>query len=320
MCNLYSLTKGQAAIRDWFRASHDRTGNLPLFPGIFPDQMAPIVRNGADGERELVMARWGMPGPPQFGGAPITNIRNVGSPHWRGWLGKQNRCIVPATSFCEYADTKPRKTPKWFALSEDRPLFAFAGLWTPWRGVRGPKSAPVDGQHELFGFLTTEANAVVAPIHPKAMPVILTTPAEVDLWLLADAPKALELQRPLPDDALRIVASGEKEDGPREDAAPEPGSRPNAPALTRFEGFSLTTILFADGNAQIPAVRRQLGQLGTGGWSAALHILVKNSARDYVVDLFLATLTLHSNHGNRGSPHFVSRKTELAIKTVLAGH
>ena len=152
MCNLYSLTKGQAAIRDWFRASNDRTGNLPLFPGIFPDQMAPIVRNGADGERELVMARWGMPGPPQFGGAPITNIRNVGSPHWRGWLGKQNRCIVPATSFCEYADTKPRKTPKWFAINEDRPLFAFAGLWTPWRGVRGPKSAPVDGQHELFGF------------------------------------------------------------------------------------------------------------------------------------------------------------------------
>ena len=48
-----SLTKGQAAIRDWFRAKHDRTGNLPLFPGIFPDQLAPIVRNGADGEREL---------------------------------------------------------------------------------------------------------------------------------------------------------------------------------------------------------------------------------------------------------------------------
>ena len=84
------------------------------------------------------------------------------------------------------------------------------------RGVRGPKSAPVDGQHELFGFLTTEANALVAPIHPKAMPVTLTTPEEVELWLLADAAKALELQRPLPDDALRIVASGEKEDGPPE--------------------------------------------------------------------------------------------------------
>jgi putative SOS response-associated peptidase YedK len=51
--------KGQSAIRDRFRASHDRTGNLPLFPANFPDQLAPIVRVGADGERELVMARWG---------------------------------------------------------------------------------------------------------------------------------------------------------------------------------------------------------------------------------------------------------------------
>jgi hypothetical protein len=48
---------------------------------------------------------------------------------------------------------------------------AFAGLWTPWRGVRGPKRAPVEGRHELFDFLTTEADAIVAPIHPKAMPV-----------------------------------------------------------------------------------------------------------------------------------------------------
>ena len=213
MCNLYSLTKGQAAIRGLFRAQHDRTGNLPLFPSIFPDQMAPIVRVDAGGARELVMARWGMPGPPQFGGAPVTNIRNVKSAHWRRWLGASSRCIVPVTSFCEYADTKPRKTPKWFALSEDRPLFAFAGLWTPWRGGRGPKSAPVGGEHELFGFLTTEANAIVAPIHPKAMPVILVTAAEVDLWLRAETADALALQRPLPDDILRIVASGDTADG-----------------------------------------------------------------------------------------------------------
>ena len=53
---------------------------------------------------------------------------------------------------------------------------------------------------------------MVAPIHPKAMPVILTTAEEVDLWLAADTAKALELQRPLPDSALRIVATGEKED------------------------------------------------------------------------------------------------------------
>ena len=165
-------------------------------------------------KRELVMARWGMPGPPQFGGQRVTNIRNLNSLHWRGWLGKNRRCVDPATSFCEYADTKPRKTPTWFALSEDRPLFAFAGLWTPWRGVRDPKSAPAAGNHELFGFLTTEANAIVAPIHPKAMPVILRSAEEADRWHEAYTPDTLALQRPLPDDALRIVATGEKEDAP----------------------------------------------------------------------------------------------------------
>ncbi len=210
MCNLYSVTKSQQAIRDLFAVKRDRAGNLAGLPAIFPDQMAPIVRVAANGERELVMARWGMPGP--FDDQLVTNARNLMSPYWSPWLGKRNRCIVPATSVCEYADTIPRKTPVWFALAEDRPLFAFAGLWTHWRGIRGPKSAPIDGGHELFGFLTTEANAIVAPIHPKAMPVILTTPAEVDRWLAAETLDALVLQRPLLDGALRVVAKGEKPD------------------------------------------------------------------------------------------------------------
>ncbi len=83
-------------------------------------------------------------------------------------------------------------------------MFAFAGLWTTWRGVRGPKSAPVEGTHELFGFLTTEANVIVAPIHPKAMPVILRSQEEADRWLEADTPDVPALQRPLPDDALEV--------------------------------------------------------------------------------------------------------------------
>ena len=114
-----------------FARANGRVGNLPLLPAIFPDQMAPIVE--ADGERKLVMARWGMPRPPQYGGAPVTNIRNLSSSHWRGWLGKRNRCVVPATSFCEYLDTKPRKTPIWFALCEERPLFNLIACYAPRR-------------------------------------------------------------------------------------------------------------------------------------------------------------------------------------------
>lgn len=213
MCNLFSVTKGQQAIREALRAMADRTGNLPPLPGIFPDQMAPVVRHGANGH-ELAMLRWGFPSPP---GVPrnqaVTNIRNTGSSYWRAWMKPEWRCLVPVTAFCEYAPGKPA-VPHWFALGEDRPLFAFAGLGRPWTGTRGTKADPVEGEHHLFAFLTCEPNAVVAPIHPKAMPVILTTPEECDAWMTAPIPDALMLQRSLADGLPSVVARGEKQDPP----------------------------------------------------------------------------------------------------------
>ena len=64
--------------------------------------------------------------------------------------------------------------------------------------------------NDLFAFLSTEPNAIVAPIHSKAMPVVLTTTEEIDQWMTTPPEVALQLQRPLPDDALRIVARGKK--------------------------------------------------------------------------------------------------------------
>jgi putative SOS response-associated peptidase YedK len=49
-------------------------------------------------------------------------------------------------------------------------------------------------------------------IHPQAMPIILTTQEEIDLWMTAPAEEALTLQRPLPDSALKIVAREQKKD------------------------------------------------------------------------------------------------------------
>lgn len=118
-----------------------------------------------------------------------------------------SRCLVPAISFCEWTDSRPKVT-HWFALDESRPLFAFAGIWRSWMGERNGAA----GEHRLFAFLTTESNDIVRPIHAKAMPVLLTKPEDWETWLTGTAEEAIGLQRPLPNEALRIVASGEKSD------------------------------------------------------------------------------------------------------------
>jgi putative SOS response-associated peptidase YedK len=216
MCNLYAITKSQQAIRELARAMIDRTGNLASMPGIFPDYAAPIVRNGPDG-RELVLARWGMPSPAfalkgRNSDPGITNVRNVASSHWRRWLGVEHRCLVPFTSFSENeALPDGTRPPVWFALGEDRPLAFFAGIWTNWTSVR--KIREGETPNDIFAFLTTDPNAVVAPVHPKAMPVVLTTQDEMDQWMSAPTAEALTLQRPLADEMLQIVARGGKADG-----------------------------------------------------------------------------------------------------------
>ena len=146
----------------------------------------------------------GFPPPSKEPGArPVTNIRNLSSRYWWGWLKPEWCCLVPATSFCEWTDARPKRKV-WFATGPELPVFAFAGIWRPWTGARGTKANPVEGEHMLFSFLTTEASDVVRPVHAKAMPVVLAGEAEWKAWLTCSTEDAFAMQRPA---HVEIVAS-----------------------------------------------------------------------------------------------------------------
>jgi putative SOS response-associated peptidase YedK len=209
MCNLYSHTRAVEAMRRLFPDLDTHGANLAPQPGVYPDQSAPVVTRTPQGH-DLSMARWGLPTPPKFlegkkTDPGVTNVRNLGSPHWRRWLGLENRCLVPFTRFSEPGrDAEGKYAPVWFERALDPEGAFFAGLRVPgWTSVRKLKNGPET--LDLYAFLTTAPNAEVRAVHPKAMPVILTEPAEWETWLTAPWGEAKALQRPLPDGALRLA-------------------------------------------------------------------------------------------------------------------
>lgn len=216
MCNLYSMTRAPEAVLRLFRVGHNRAGAIAPMTAIFPGHSAPVVRQTEDGERELVSMSWGFV-LPQAGKAPrrVTNVRDdkiASSPFWRESF-EQRRCLVPATSFCEpNGDVKPA-TWHWFALTGDepRPLFAFPGIWRRWRGPLKKDGEAVD--LDVYAFLTTTPNALVATVNHERMPVLLDSEDLFDCWLNGTPDEARALAREYAPDGMQIVREGfEKED------------------------------------------------------------------------------------------------------------
>ncbi|WP_239590825.1 SOS response-associated peptidase [Vitreimonas flagellata] len=217
MCNRYASEVRKAGLEReyWGFDEWSETHINPLLGNavleVFPKSVAPVIGKREDGSLGWTRMRWGLPGPASTGGAPVTNIRNVASPHWRPVLGPAHRCLVPFTAFSEYDDASPKgaKQIRWFA-PPDRSMLMFAGIWRSWTGDYGSKKEPNEGKHLLFSFLTTEPNDIVRPIHAKAMPVVLIGPEAQQEWLSAPAEAVADIQaRPVANDALEVLDADE---------------------------------------------------------------------------------------------------------------
>jgi putative SOS response-associated peptidase YedK len=166
---------------------------------VWPKRGAMVIRREAARTFTDVML-WGIPR--KMRGASgkmldkrVTNVRNLDSSFWKSTLARpEYRCVVP---FSTFAEPRPGKDPEtgrpaewWFRLPAS-PISSFAGIWRP-------------SEHgNTFAFLTCEPNPLVAPLHPKAMPVILHD-EDVERWLTTDYDGACALAVPFPSQLMEV--------------------------------------------------------------------------------------------------------------------
>jgi putative SOS response-associated peptidase YedK len=197
MCNLYRQRSTENLSRIFDAQPFAETPELKL--EIYPKYDACVVRR-EEGRRILDVMTWGIittikgkSGKPIQ--KPVTNVRNLASPFWRSTIARpEQRCLVPFTAFAEPKpgkDEAGRSANHWFSVPGDA-VCAFAGIW---RWSEGRKR---------FAFLTCEPNPLVAPLHPKAMPVILH-PEDYDRWLDGEAEDACSLALPFPSQLMAVA-------------------------------------------------------------------------------------------------------------------
>jgi putative SOS response-associated peptidase YedK len=199
MCGRYAITSAPEAIRRLF--GYEEHPNFPPRYNVAPTQPVPIVRV-VEGKRQFALVRWGfipswVKDPRGF--SLLINARGESlndKPAFRAAL-RRRRCLFPADGFYDWRREGERTTPYYVRLRAGGPM-AFAGLWENWMGPHGEEM-------ETAAIVTTRANRMLAPIHPR-MPVIVP-PQAFDLWLDSanvDAETAAALIAPAPEGVLDV--------------------------------------------------------------------------------------------------------------------
>lgn len=213
MCGRYGRRSDKQKIAEYFQAKPE-PAELPMPDAdynIAPTTYQPIIRQSrGTGEREMILARWGLV---PFFTKDLNDVKGLSTinaraetitkaPTWREPF-KKRRCLVPASLFYEWPkEGKPPKQPYAFEMANANP-FAFAGLWDAWKDKDG---------HWLqsFSIVTTEANELMAKIHPR-MPVILHS-RDYDRWLDREETERLplDLLRPYESEEMEVFEANPK--------------------------------------------------------------------------------------------------------------
>lgn len=185
MCGRYGLTVDQEALATAFGVERFLVEHDPRY-NIAPSQEVPALVAGRRGRR-VVGFRWGLV--PYWAEDPKIAYRTINARSetvatratFRSAWERPRRCLVLADGFFEWrkpASGRGPKLPYWIRLADRRP-FGFAGLWERWNGGDEPLVTCT--------ILTTDANALVAPIHGR-MPVILGTETAWNAWVDPEIP------------------------------------------------------------------------------------------------------------------------------------
>jgi len=225
VCGRFALFASPELTAEYFALAE--APSLAAHYNVTPGQDIAAVRVDRAGARRLHALRWGLV--PFWAkdatiGRRLINARLdslADKPAFREALTRR-RCLIPASGFYEWGVDPAGKKQPFFIRPRAEPLLAIAGLWERWRPQGGE---PL----ETCVIVTTEANAVLAPIHDR-MPVVLSRAAQ-DIWLdpSSDVATITELAAKGPE--LETWAVGTAVNDPRND-----DERVIAPAPARVTG------------------------------------------------------------------------------------
>ncbi|MES2792003.1 MAG: SOS response-associated peptidase [Planctomycetota bacterium] len=212
MCSVYHLGATAEELMEAFKILRQIEFLEPRY-NIRPSESVPVIREAADGSREIAKLQWGFV--PSWSDARRTahtlarSETVASSPSFRS-SAHNKRCIIPARGFFEWENTSNRTKQKWHITAADDSLMAFAGIWD--RYVE-------DGEElETFAMITTNSNEFMHSMNDR-MPVILD-PNSIDVWLsrgMTDTDRLRPFFTAVPNGFLTrsAVANIQREDSPK---------------------------------------------------------------------------------------------------------